>query len=61
MKNAILVLDPNEQQAFRQLLDLALRHAGLGAFDLAKHFETKLASALQVAAEPAEPAAAASA
>ena len=38
-----LTLDPNEQAALQQLLDAALRHAGLGALETVAHFATKLA------------------
>lgn len=40
-----LTLTPDEQQAFLQLIDAALRYAGNGALDVAAHFRAKLAGA----------------
>ncbi|HZV21905.1 MAG TPA: hypothetical protein VE986_10215 [Hyphomicrobiales bacterium] len=40
-----ITLTPEEQHAFLQLLDIALRHSGAGALDVAAHFKAKLAAA----------------
>ncbi|MGO9172651.1 MAG: hypothetical protein ACLP7P_11875 [Rhodomicrobium sp.] len=40
-----LTLNEAEQQAFNQLLDIALRQSGLGALDVAYHFRGRILSA----------------
>ncbi len=45
-----ITLTPDEQRAFLQLLDIALRHSGAGALDVAAHFKAKLAAAERNAA-----------
>ena len=40
-----ITLTPEEQRAFLQLIDVALRYSGTGALDVAAHFKTKLAAA----------------
>jgi hypothetical protein len=49
MQTITLVLNQQEQNAFLQLIDTALRSSGLAAFDLAAHFRGKLAEAVQAA------------
>jgi hypothetical protein len=56
-----ITLTDQEQEALRQLIDAALRHAGEGALDVAAHFKAKLVAARSAAGErpaKAEPAAA---
>jgi len=45
MSNITLVLNDSEQQAFHQLLDIALRQAGLNALDVVYHFRGRILSA----------------
>jgi len=45
MSNITLVLNDPEQQAFHQLLDIALRQAGLNALDVVYHFRGRILSA----------------
>ncbi len=40
-----LILNAEEQKAFVQLIDAALRHAGTGALDAAAHFKGRLLKA----------------
>jgi hypothetical protein len=44
-----ITLNDDEQKAFAQLLDVALRHSGAGALDVAAHFKMKIAQALKEA------------
>lgn len=44
-----ITLDANEQTAFVQILDAALRHMGAGALDAAAHFKAKLLAAADAA------------
>jgi hypothetical protein len=48
-----ITLDDQEQAALTQLIDVALRHAGIGALDVAAHFKAKLDTAVQVKSEAA--------
>jgi len=48
-----ITLDDREQAALTQLIDVALRHAGIGALDVAAHFKAKLDTAIQVKSEAA--------
>jgi predicted AAA+ superfamily ATPase len=43
--NITISLTAEEQAAFLQLLDAAVKHIGLGAVDAAVHFKAKLAAA----------------
>lgn len=43
--NITLTLTPEEEQAFKQLLDAALRAAGIGALTVVSHFSKKLEDA----------------
>jgi hypothetical protein len=45
-----ITLTDEEQSAFQQVLDAALRHSGVGALDVAAHFKAKLVAALAEAA-----------
>lgn len=45
-----ITLNPEEQAAFRQLLDAALRVAGIGALDVVVHFKSKLDAVTQQSA-----------
>lgn len=63
MASITLVLDDNEQQALNQLLDTALRQAGLHALDVVSHFagrilaaQPQVGSPTPVQAKPAVPA-----
>ncbi len=47
MTNINLVLNDGEQQAFHQLLDTALRQAGLNALNVVSHFFGRLSDAQQ--------------
>lgn len=49
MPTITMQLSDQEQEALRQLIDAALRHAGEGALDVAAHFKAKLAMARQEA------------
>jgi hypothetical protein len=40
-----ITLTPDEQRAFLQLIDAALRYSGTGALSVATHFQAKLAAA----------------
>ena len=51
-----LSLDEKEQSAFMQLIDVALRQAGLGALDVAAHFKVKLDAAIAAQATVQESA-----
>lgn len=42
MASITITLDEQEQAAFKQLLDIALRQSGMGALDVAAHFKVKL-------------------
>lgn len=46
MQTITITLNPQEQEALRQLIDAALRHAGEGALDVAAHFKAKITKAL---------------
>ena len=46
-KTITISLDPEEQMAFTQLLDIALRNMGTGALQVVVHFQNKLSNALQ--------------
>lgn len=46
-----ITLDAQEEAAFRELLDIALKSNGMGAMDVVTHFLRKLAQAGQPAAE----------
>ena len=41
-----ITLTDEEQAAFQQVLDAALRHLGVGALDVAAHFKAKLVAAV---------------
>jgi hypothetical protein len=43
--NINISMTPEEQNAFLQLIDAALKHLGLGAVDAAAHFKAKIAVA----------------
>jgi len=43
--NINISMTSEEQNAFLQLIDAALKHLGLGAVDAAAHFKAKLAAA----------------
>lgn len=45
MKTITLTFDENELNAFRQLLDIALRQGGLGSLAAVSHFVTRLEAA----------------
>jgi len=53
-KGIELTLTHEEQQAFLQLLDIALRNHGLGAFDVVQRFRAKLDDAEREARENGE-------
>lgn len=40
-----IALTPGEQNALMQLVDVALRHRGEGALDVAAHFKAKMGAA----------------
>ncbi len=65
MSNITLVLNDSEQQAFHQLLDIALRQVGLNALDVVYHFRGRILSAqgtpLQAEVASQKPAATAAA
>jgi len=42
-----LTFTADEQRAFLELIDAALRHAGAGALDVAAHFKGRLRSAAE--------------
>jgi hypothetical protein len=52
MNTITLVLNDMEQQALCQLLDTALRQAGLNALDVVSHFRGRIAAA-QATTQPA--------
>ncbi len=52
MASITLVLDDNEQQALNQLLDTALRQAGLHALDVVSHFAGRIFAAQSATAQP---------
>jgi hypothetical protein len=51
MSTITLVLQDAEQQIFQKLLDIALRQAGLNAFDAVSHFMGRIAAAQHMAAQ----------
>ena len=55
MNTITLVLNDAEQHALRQLLDMALRQAGLNALDVVSHFRGRIAAALATTQPAATP------
>ncbi|MBT3070926.1 hypothetical protein KKP04_08605 [Rhodomicrobium sp. Az07] len=50
MTKIVIELDPQEVQAFQQLLDIALRHSGIAALNVVAAFVGKVAAATAAAA-----------
>jgi hypothetical protein len=56
MDTITITLDAQERNALTQLIDVALRQAGIGALDVATHFKAKLDAAVAALVVPeAEP------
>jgi hypothetical protein len=55
MPSISITLSDEEQEALRQLIDAALRHAGEGALDVAALFKSKIITARSAASQPRVP------
>jgi hypothetical protein len=55
MSSIAILLNDQEQRAFTQLLDTALRHAGMGALEVVAHFKAKVEAAHNGTSRPSYP------